>query len=124
MPLVVLVNKGTAGPAEIVAAAVLENARGDVVGDKTFGDGSVQKLIELPDGGALILSIAKYYSPQGKAIQDAAVTPNVLAADVADDTPVPDEDENATPAEIEKKAAPERDEQLDKAIEVLKKRQS
>ena len=79
---------------------------------------------ETPDGGALILSIAKYYSPQGKAIQDAAVTPNVLAADVADDTPVPDEDENATPAEIEKKAAPERDEQLDKAIEVLKKRQS
>lgn len=124
LPLVVLVNKGTAGPAEIVAAAVLENARGDVVGDKTFGDGSVQKLIELPDGGALILSIAKYYSPQGKAIQDTAVTPNVLAADVNEDTPVPDEDENATPAEIEKKAAPERDEQLDKAIEVLKKRQS
>src|SRR6184192_2742924 len=124
LPLVVLVNKGTAGAAEVVAAAILENARGDVVGDKTFGDGSVQKLIELPDGGALILSIAKYYSPQGKAIQDAAVTPNVLAADVNDDTPVPDEDENATPAEIEKKAAPERDEQLDKAIEVLKKRQS
>src|SRR5207244_9364668 len=74
LPLVVLVNKGTAGPAEIVAAAVLENARGDVVGDKTFGDGSVQKLIELPDGSALILSVAKYYSPQGKAIQDAAVT--------------------------------------------------
>ena len=124
LPLVVLVNKGTAGPAEIVAAAVLENARGDVVGDKTFGDGSVQKLIELPDGGALILSIAKYYSPQGKAIQDSAVTPNVVVADVNDDTPVPDEDENATPAEIEKKSAPERDEQLDKAIEVLKKRQS
>jgi len=102
LPLVVLVNKGTAGPAEVVAAAVLENARGDVVGDKTFGDGSVQKLIELPDGGALILSIAKYYSPQGKAIQDAAVTPNVMVADVADDGPVPDEDENATPADQEK----------------------
>jgi carboxyl-terminal processing protease len=124
LPLVVLVNKGTAGPAEIVAAAVLENARGDVVGDKTFGDGSVQKLIELPDGGALILSIAKYYSPQGKAIQDAAVTPNVMVADVADDGPVPDEDENATPADQEKKAAPERDEQLDRAVEVLKRRQS
>ena len=119
----VLVNKGTAGPAEVVAAAVLENARGDVVGDKTFGDGSVQKLIELPDGGALILSIAKYYSPQGKAIQDAAVTPNVMVADVADDGPVPDEDENATPADQEKKAAPERDEQLDKAVAVLKSRQ-
>jgi carboxyl-terminal processing protease len=124
LPLVVLVNKGTAGPAEIVAAAVLENARGDVVGDKTFGDGSVQKLIELPDGSALILSVAKYYSPQGKAIQDAAVTPNVLVADAADDGPVPDEDENAAPADQEKKAVPERDEQLDKAVQVLKSRQS
>src|SRR6202007_3399451 len=66
LPLVVLVNRGTAGPAEIVAAAILENARGDVVGDKTFGDGSVQKLIDLPDGSALILSVAKYYSPGGK----------------------------------------------------------
>jgi len=124
LPLVVLVNKGTAGPAEIVAAAVLENARGDVVGDKTFGDGSVQKLIELPDGSALILSVAKYYTPQGKAIQDTAVTPNVVVADVNDDVAVPDEDENTAPSDIEKKAAPERDEQLDKAIEVLKKRQS
>src|SRR5215470_13190565 len=123
LPLAVLVNKGTAGPAEIVAAAVLENARGDVIGDKTFGDGSVQKLMELPDGSALILSVAKYYSPQGKAIQDAAVTPNVLVADVADDGPVPDEDENAAPADQEKKAAPEKDEQLDKAIQVLKSRQ-
>src|SRR6201987_6305590 len=123
LPLVVLVNKGTAGPAEIVAAAVLENARGDVVGDKTFGDGSVQKLIELPDGSALILSIAKYYSPQGKAIQDAAVSPNIVVADTDQDNPVPDEDENAAPAEIEKKTTPERDEQLQKAIEVLKSRQ-
>ncbi len=124
LPLVVLVNKGTSGAAEIVAAAVLENARGDVVGDKTFGDGSVQKLIELPDGGALILSIAKYYSPQGKAIQDTAVTPNIVVADASDDAAVPDEDENAQPSDVEKKAAPEKDEQLQKAIEVLKNRQS
>src|SRR5205823_12478134 len=94
LPLVVLVNKGTAGPAEIVAAAVLENARGDVVGDKTFGDGSVQKLIELTDGSALILSIAKYYSPSGKAIQDAAVTPNVLVADSDDEAALPDDEDN------------------------------
>ncbi len=124
LPLVVLVNKGTAGAAEVVAAAVLENARGDVVGDKTFGDGSVQKLIELPDGSALILSVAKYYSPQGKAIQDAAVSPNVAVADTADEGPLPDEDENAAPADLEKKATPpDHDEQLQKAIEVLKHRQ-
>jgi carboxyl-terminal processing protease len=123
LPLAVLVNKGSSGAAEIVAAAVLENARGDVIGDKTFGDGSVQKLIELPDGGALILSVAKYYSPQGKAIQDAAVTPNIVVADVSDDGPVPDEDENARPSDVEKKAPAEKDEQLQKAIEVLKNRQ-
>jgi len=120
LPLVVLVNKGTAGPAEVVAAAVLENARGDVVGDKTFGDGSVQKVMELKDGSALILSIAKYYSPTGKAIQDNAVTPNVLAADVDEDAPVPDQDENAVPADDVKKPAPQQDEQMNKAIQVLK----
>jgi len=120
LPLVVLVNKGTAGPAEIVAAAILENARGDVVGDKTFGDGSVQKVIEMPDGSALILSVAKYYSPSGKAIQDSAVTPNVVVADADEEAAVPDEDENALPADQNKKAPPQQDDQLQKAIEVLK----
>jgi len=125
LPLVVLVNKGTAGPAEIVAAAVLENARGDVVGDKTFGDGSVQKVIELGDGSALILSVAKYYAPSGKAIQDAAVTPNVLVADEDDETPLPDEDENAAPSDqTTKPQPPQQDEQMQKAIEVLKSRTS
>src|SRR4029077_4968620 len=80
LPLVVLVNHNTFGAAEIVAAAILDNARGDVLGDKTFGNGSVQKVIEIPDGSALILSVAKYYTPSGKAIQDNAVTPNILVA--------------------------------------------
>ena len=122
LPLVVLVNRGTAGPAEIVAAAIMENARGDVVGDKTFGSGSIQKVIDLPDGAALMLSVAKYYSPSGKALQDTAVTPNILVADSSDDFQVPDEDENAQPdekqLEKDKKAAP--DNQLQKAIDVLK----
>jgi len=122
----VLVNRGTAGPAEIVAAAILENARGDVVGDKTFGDGSVQKLIEMQDNSALILSVAKYYSPSGKAIQDAAVTPNVLIADTAeDDGGLPDEDQPAAPNEKkEVKPKSQEDDQLNKALEVLKNRES
>ena len=124
LPLAVLVNKGTAGPAEVVAAAVLENARGDVIGDKTFGDGSVQKTIALPDGSALILSVAKYYSPSGKAIQDAAVTPNIVVADTDDDAALPDDDENAAPADEEKKSPPQQDEQLHKAIQVLKTKTS
>jgi carboxyl-terminal processing protease len=122
VPMVVLVNRGTAGPAEIVAAAIMENARGDVIGDKTFGSGSIQKVIELPDGAALMLSVAKYYSPSGKAIQDTAITPNILVADSTDDYLVPDEDENAQPdekqQEHEKKTAP--DDQLKRAIDVLK----
>jgi carboxyl-terminal processing protease len=125
LPLAVLVNKGTAGPAEVVAASILDNARGDVVGDKTFGDGSVQKVIELSDGSAVILSIAKYYSPKGKTIQDNAVTPNVLVADTDDDANLPDDDDNATPAEQQEvKPVPQTDEQLQKAIQVLKHRAS
>jgi carboxyl-terminal processing protease len=120
LPLVVLVNHGTAGPAEIVAAAVLDNARGDIVGDKTFGDGSVQKLIDLPDGAALILSVAKYYSPLGKAIQDTAITPNVLVADADDDVNAPDDDQEAAPPDDNTPKAPQPDEQLRKAIEVLR----
>ena len=103
IPLVVLVNRGTAGPAEIVASAIMENARGDVVGDKTFGSGSIQKVIDMPDGSALILSVAKYYSPSGKALQDTAVTPNILIADSGDDFIAPDEDENADDSAQEEK---------------------
>lgn len=124
LPVAVLVNHGTAGPAEIVAGAILENARGDVVGDKTFGDGSVQKVIDLPDGSALILSVAKYYSPSGKAIQDTAITPNVLVADTDEDAPLPDEDQDATTPEENKTKTPQQDEQLRKAIEVLKNRET
>jgi carboxyl-terminal processing protease len=124
LPVAVLVNKGTSGAAEVVASAILGNARGDVVGDKTFGDGSVQKTIEMPDGSALVLSVAKYYSPDGKAIQDTAVTPNVLVAD-EDDGPLPDEDENAAPAdETNQKQPQQQDDQLQKAIQVLKARSS
>src|SRR5579871_1872437 len=125
LPVAVLVNRGTSGPAEIVAGAILENARGDIVGDKTFGDGSIQKTLDLPDGGALILSVAKYYSPSGKAIQDTAITPNVVVADAIDDGISPDDDDSAAPEKNnEEKAKPAVDDQLNKAVEVLKSRAS
>jgi carboxyl-terminal processing protease len=124
LPVAVLVNKGTAGAAEIVAAAILENARGDVVGDKTFGEGSLTKTFELTDGGALILSIAKYYSPSGKAIQETAVTPNVLVAEDTDNVISEDEDQEPSAAEPEAKPKNTQDDQLHKAIEVLKSRSS
>lgn len=79
-PMIILVNHGTAGPAEIVAAALKDNNRAQLVGDRTFGTGSVQKQIPLPDGAVLFLSVAKYHAPDGKIIQKEAVTPNVLVA--------------------------------------------
>lgn len=123
LPLVVLVNHGTAGAAELVAAAILENARGDVLGDKTFGDGSVQKVIEVPDGSALILSVAKYYTPKGKVIQESGVTPNIEVAS-ADDAAILTDDEDGDTATPEEPArtTPKDDEQLHRALEVLKSR--
>jgi len=119
LPLVVLVNRGTAGPAELVAAAILDNTRGDVLGDKTFGEGSVQKLIEVPDGSALILSVAKYYTSNGKVIQDTGITPNILVAS-NDEIVAISEDEDGNATEEPQKAQPKEDEQLRRAIEVLK----
>jgi carboxyl-terminal processing protease len=124
LPVAVLVNRGTSGASEIVAVALLENARGDVVGDKTFGDGSVQKTLDLPDGGALILSVAKYYSPSGKAIQDAAVTPNVVVADAADEVVSPDDEDSTANPDKEEKPKNTVDDQLNKAVEVLKSKAS
>jgi carboxyl-terminal processing protease len=120
-PVVVLVNRGTAGPAELAAAALLDNKRADLVGEKTFGEGAQQKTFELPDGAALILSIAKYESPSGKKLQDDGVTPGVVVASNVDQAPVVDDDavptENpATPA----KPSVTVDEQLSKALALLK----
>jgi carboxyl-terminal processing protease len=119
LPLAVLVNHGTAGAAEIVAAAVEDDARGDVVGEKTFGDGSVQKTVEVPDGSALILSIAKYYTPKGKVIQDTGITPTVQVAST-DDLPIVTDDDDNTPDEQPQEKKQKEDDQLKKAIEVLK----
>jgi len=123
LPLVVIVSHSTAGAAEVVAGAVLDNARGDVLGDKTFGTGSIQKTIDLRDGGALILSIAKYYTPGGKAIQDVAITPNVLVAEKAEDFIAPEEETDVVPDENEKPEPKpvQPDEQLRRAIEQLNK---
>ena len=122
-PVVVLVNRGTAGPAELVAAALLDNKRADVVGERTFGEGAQQKTFELTDGAALILSVAKYESPLGKIIQDDGVTPDVLVASGMDEAASVDEEEapvTAAPMPVVKKPSVQVDEQLTKALEILK----
>jgi carboxyl-terminal processing protease len=120
-PLVVLTNRGTAGPAELVAAALLDNKRADLVGEKTFGEGAQQKTFDLPDGGALILSVAKYESPSGKKLQDEGVTPGVLVASAQDDAAALDEDGGDAAATTPvTKPGVSVDEQLSKALDLLK----
>jgi len=102
-----------------VAAAILDNTRGDVLGDKTFGEGSVQKLIEVPDGSALILSVAKYYTSNGKVIQDTGITPNIPVASNDEIVAISDDDDS-NPTDEPQKTQPKEDEQLRRAIEVLK----
>ncbi len=118
-PLVVLINHGTAGSAELVAAAIEDNKRGEVVGEKTFGEGAQQKTFELPDGGAVILSIAKYQSPSGKAYEDEGVTPTVTVASNTDDLEGVDDDAANVPPHP-RKSGTQTDDQLNKALELLK----
>jgi len=93
LPLVVITDRGTADAAEVAAAALLDSKRAQVVGERTYGDAAIRKAVTLDDGSAVILSVAKYYSPSGKSIQDNGVTPSVPQAEIADaveDDSIPD----------------------------------
>jgi len=85
-PLTVLISSTTSGAAEVLAGAVAGNKRGDVVGERTFGTASEQKLIPLEDGAALILTVANYYTPAGKSIGEEGVAPTVEVSTTSDDT--------------------------------------
>jgi carboxyl-terminal processing protease len=126
-PVAVLVNQGTAGPAELIAGAIEDNHRGQVVGVKTFGVGSVQKLIPLDDGYALLLSTAKYFTPDGKEIQemepaDSGIKPTIEVKQYSEEAIDLSGDSDVTPPATVTPKAPvkEEDRQLNKAIEILK----
>jgi carboxyl-terminal processing protease len=104
-PLAVLVTNGTAGAAEVVAAALLDAGRAKLVGEHTFGRAAVSKTVPLPEGG-LVLTVAKYMSPKGTSIHGQGLAPSV---------PVAQEDEDEAP---EGAARPDRI--LEKALEVVK----
>ncbi len=76
-PLVLLVNEGSASASEIVAGAIQDHRRGIIVGTRTFGKGSVQTIIPLPDGAGLRMTTARYYTPNGRSIQALGITPDV-----------------------------------------------
>lgn len=94
LPMAVLTNRGTADGAEIAAAALLGNNRAKLIGERTYGDASQRKALTMDDGSAIILSVAKYYAQDGKAIQDTGVTPGTL---VAEAEPAVSYDENGEP---------------------------
>ena len=78
MPLVVLVDEGSASASEIVAGAVQDRKAGVIVGKKTFGKGSVQSLINLKDGSGIRLTTAKYYTPSGRSIHGKGIDPDIV----------------------------------------------
>jgi carboxyl-terminal processing protease len=92
-PVSVLIDGTTSGAAEVLASALVANHRGDVVGERTFGLASEQKLITMDDGSALFLTVANYYNPAGKSILEDGVTPTevVRAAAADDDNDVSDD---------------------------------
>jgi carboxyl-terminal processing protease len=103
-PLAVLVDAGSAGAAEIVAAALMDSGRAEVVGERTFGRAGIQKAVPLPEGG-LVLTVARYSSPKGTAIHGRGVEPTVPVASRSEE-----------PAEGDAPSDPV----LDKALEVLR----
>ena len=81
LPLVVLVDRMTASSAEIVAAALRDNQRATIVGERTFGKALVQSIDPLDNGAALILTVARYYTPDGQDIEHVGIVPHLHAVD-------------------------------------------
>jgi carboxyl-terminal processing protease len=105
LPLVLLVNNGSASASEIFAGAVQDSERGVIVGEKTFGKGSVQTVVPLSDGSGLVMTTAKYFTPSGRSLNKNGIKPDVVIK-------LQDEDYHKT--------AGEDDPQLNKAKEVIR----
>ena len=83
--LIVLINYGSASASEIVAGALKDHKRAIILGENSYGKGSVQSIIPLKNRGAIRLTIAKYYLPSGKSISEVGVTPDIEVKEGSDD---------------------------------------
>src|SRR2546426_728335 len=130
-PLTVVIDRSTAGPAEIIAAAVRDQKRGELVGERTFGTGSEQQKFSLSDGGALLITTAKYAPAAGKAFMEEPVNPTVkvdrpVEAEVILPAGDDDDDSEDKPEQQQPQVTPPKpvqpveDVQLKKAFEIIK----
>ncbi|MFQ3580652.1 PDZ domain-containing protein [Chloracidobacterium validum] len=123
--VIVLTDRSTAGPAEVIAAAIRDNQRGEIVGEKTFGAGSQQALFPLRDGSALLLTTLRYAPATGKSFMEEPVKPSVEVKVASVEPSLPDIDADApspaeTPEEPKKVTPPSEDTILKRALELLK----
>ena len=93
-PLIVLINNGSASAAEIFAGALKDHKRAIILGESSYGKGSVQSIIPLKNGGGMRLTISKYYLPSGKSISEVGVTPDILVEEFDDNFKIDTEKDN------------------------------
>jgi len=118
-PVEVLISSSTTGAAEVLAAAIKDNKRGDVIGERTFGSASEQKIIPLDDGGALMLTVAFYAAADGKHIAEEGVAPTLEVHPKSSDPSM--DTEEVAPAPLGPRQMPPADDPVyNKALELLK----
>ena len=93
-PIVVLINNGSASASEIFAGALKDHKRAIIIGENSYGKGSVQSIIPLKNGGGMRLTISKYYLPSGKSISEVGVTPDILVEEVGEEFKINSEKDN------------------------------
>jgi len=93
-PLIVLINNGSASASEIFAGALKDHKRAIILGENSYGKGSVQSIIPLRNGGGMRLTISKYYLPSGKSISEVGVTPDILIEEKENDFSINTENDN------------------------------
>ena len=93
-PIVVLINNGSASASEIFAGALKDHKRAIILGENSYGKGSVQSIIPLKNGGGIRLTISKYYLPSGKSISEVGVTPDIFVEEEGDDFIISSEKDN------------------------------
>ena len=132
IPIIVLVNAGSASGSEILAGAIQDWGRGVVIGTQTFGKGSVQTILPLSDGSGLRLTTAKYFTPNDRSIHGVGITPNIdveitqvpesthLQSSLENNLSLEGEGENEKTEEERQQDLIDKDVQLQKAIEMLK----